>query len=218
MKYDHRTDTFAGCWIRLSRSGMVVLDSDGDVEHRITESEYRRLDADDRCCDWSRSDGVTAKDADDEGSDQAWCLALLDQWGMTTRDVYEMYDCTLPGWLLNMDRETYRAERELEREERAQARADDEDAEIHAREEMETRAVERGETVTYCCAASVEEAADEIGMPAGSDTARLYYTRKIHRAEAMRRAAKISRRHEGTDYDHMLHRGIDRDTARDLIR
>lgn len=217
MRYDPDTDYITGCWLRLDRAGLVVLDADGDIHHRITEDEYRRLDADDRCCDWSEHDGVTG-DCDPDSEIIPWCADLLERWSLPQTAVYEMYAATLPGWILGYTPDDEYERRRQEREDAEYHRAMDDEMAIHDRYELELQAIERGETPIYCEAETLEAAADEIGMPADSQTARLYYERLIHRAEAERRAAKISHRHEDTDYDAMLGAGMDRDTARDLIR
>lgn len=216
MQYHPETDTLTDCWLRLDRTGMVVLDDHGEIRHTITREEYARLDADDRCCDWADRAEVTGECRDDGAV--GWCVRLMRDWRLPRNAVYEMYCCTLPGWLLGYTPEGHLAEVEMARlaaeERREMARLAREENEIMDRDEAERR----GEAVEYCDHDSIEAAARELGMPEDSETARLYYDRKIHRSEAVRRAAIIVRRHEDTDYDLLLASGMDRDTAREMIR
>jgi len=59
--------------------------------------------------------------------------------------------------------------------------------------------------------------AERLGLPEGSLTARDLAAGLITLEEAQRRAEIITHRHEHTDYDDLLRRGIDRDTAREVI-
>ncbi len=104
------------------------------------------------------------------------------------------------------------------REAREEARLEREEVELFDREQREERAKERGETLTYAPGGmTVEQAAFFLGMPEDSQTVRLYVTRMLDTKEALRRARKITHRHESTDYERLLAAGIDRDTARALI-
>lgn len=103
-----------------------------------------------------------------------------------------------------------------EREYQEQLRFEKEEAELCDCEEAELRLIERGESVEWCECDSLEAAAEELGMPTRSETARLYFEGKLPKAEAIRRAEIITHRHEQTNYDELLRSGYDRESARAL--
>ncbi|MCX7933849.1 MAG: DUF2293 domain-containing protein, partial [Planctomycetota bacterium] len=62
-----------------------------------------------------------------------------------------------------------------------------------------------------------EEVAAMLGLPIDSRTVQDVMDGAIDLKTARRRADRIAHRHEETDYDDLLARGIDRDTARMII-
>lgn len=58
----------------------------------------------------------------------------------------------------------------------------------------------------------------DLGLAPGSQTQAAFDAGLISEAEARRRADAIRHRHEGTDYDALLKKGVDRDVAREMIR
>jgi hypothetical protein len=102
------------------------------------------------------------------------------------------------------------------REHRESNRMAREENEIMDRDEAEIRLTDQGVIVEWFGGSSLAQAADELGMPTDSETARLYFERKLPRAEAQRRAGIIRRRHEETNYDELLARGCSKDDARAL--
>ncbi len=175
--------------------------------------------------------GVTDKSALWRGSrprtlGQLASALRLDPWSLAL-------DYGWPEWMIDADAfikdhglaglggELAAARREIAdqaREEADYQRFIKEEGELADKEENEARDAARGVVIEYSDAASLKEAADELGMPQDSETVRLYYERKLHKAEALRRAGVIIARHEDTDYDALLARGIDRDTARAMIQ
>lgn len=65
---------------------------------------------------------------------------------------------------------------------------------------------------------AVRSAAEALGMPEDSQTARLVAMGAIDTNEGMRRARIIRARHEKTDYDDLLAEGYDRETAREMVK
>lgn len=105
-----------------------------------------------------------------------------------------------------------------ERERRKEAKASAEEDELYEKEMAEEIALSRGETVEYCEVETLEDAAAEIGMPVDSQTTRKYFEGLLHRGEALRRARKISWRHEESDYESLLESGYSKEEAREQMR
>ena len=66
--------------------------------------------------------------------------------------------------------------------------------------------------------AAIEAEAESLGVLPDSRTFAAYRAGEIDGDEARRIGAITSHRHEDTDYDELLSRGIDKDTARDMAR
>lgn len=64
----------------------------------------------------------------------------------------------------------------------------------------------------------IAKAAKLLGMPERSLTVLDFVAGRISLEEATAAAERISHRHEKTDYDSLLASGVDRDTAREMIR
>jgi hypothetical protein len=65
---------------------------------------------------------------------------------------------------------------------------------------------------------AIKAEADAIGVLKGSRTWRAYRAGEIDADEAARIGRITTARHEATDYDALLASGVDRETARELIR
>lgn len=141
-----------------------------------------------------------------------WSLAADYGWDETELDADA---CDSPAAIDALS-QSRRELAEYERQERDRIESELDDAEQMEAEERACRAAERGERLEFFSGETLDDAANELGMPDDSETARLYYERKLDRSEAMRRAAKIIHRHTMTDYDDLLSRGIDRETAREI--
>lgn len=93
-----------------------------------------------------------------------------------------------------------------------------EDQDAYDRDEARWQAEQRGETLIYAPSGMTrEQAGDFLGMPEDSQTVGLFVSKMIDMKEALRRARKITHRHESTDYEYLLAMGVDRDTARLMV-
>lgn len=177
--------------------------------------------------------GVTVEDVEEHGlADVSEVETLSDLASATNRNPSDLacdegWDC-YPVTVVEIaskcevtakaiaDAKQEAAEQEHERREEAKAAAEED--ELYEKEMAEQIAMDRGEEIEYCDAETLEEAAAEIGMPSDSQTARKYFEGKLHRGEALRRARKISWRHEQSDYESLLDAGYLKEDAREQMR
>ena len=92
MKYDQTDRTMTGVWIRLSREGMSLGDSDNPMPVSIRQARAWAARTDGRYDDdedWNEIGPVECE------GDPAW-IALMDDWLLHSSFSYECFNATVP--------------------------------------------------------------------------------------------------------------------------